>query len=629
MPAEWKYSQSFSVGQTGLVKVAIPLSTLTSCRPGWPDLRLIEAASNQVPFVIERNAPPVPFSESASFFQSRIENETTVVRFATERQNAPEAVDLETPEPQFLKAVLFEASADGRLWQTIARGVPLFVRAGGQRQLRLPLPNGQWHHFRLTIDDRRSAPIPFTGARLYFASAVGVPSEPLPVEMLERTEEPGRTRVNLRLGGANLVLDSLTIETPEPLFSRAVLLAKPFFTAGEAHETTISSGLVYRLDSGTNRAAPKLSVANGLTVDSQQLSLVIENLDNPPLALVGLTARFRTVYLVFNVATLGVYSLLSGNPDCPVPRYDLAEMQGGLRGASILPVVPGPLTENPAYQRVDKLAMIDALGAPMDPALWHFRKLIPLASAGVHQVELDLDVLAHASQGFGDLRIVQQGLQIPYILDRTPILRSVTPTVTLADEPKRSNVSRWKLAMTNVGPWFSSLTATSSTPYFRREVRVTAARIDQFGNSYQDTLGSVMWTRLPEDKSALLRLSLSPTTVTNAVFLEIENGDNPPLKLDDIRMWWQTSRLVFKTKPSESLALYYGNPEVNPPRYDLDLLGPRLIAADKTSPRLSAEEILKPIAKSEAFNPAGWPFWSVLGLVVVALLVVISRLLPR
>ena len=201
LPAEWRYSQSFSLGQTGLVKIAVPLPTLTTCRPGWPDLRLFDSASNQVPFVIERTVLPAPFNEPASAFQSRIENESTVLRFGTERQSAPESVDLETPETQFLKAVLFEASADGRVWQTIARGVPLFNRAGVQRQLSLPLPPGPWRQFRVTIDDRRSPPIPFTGAHLHFASAAVMATEVLPVEIMDRTEEPSRTRMNLRLGG--------------------------------------------------------------------------------------------------------------------------------------------------------------------------------------------------------------------------------------------------------------------------------------------------------------------------------------------------------------------------------------------------------------------------------------------
>lgn len=629
LPAEWKYSQSFTLGQTGLVKIAVPLDTLTSSRVGWPDLRVTDSTGNTIPFAFERPSQALSFQEPASTFQSRIENEATIIRISTIRTETPIALELETAETEFIKAALLEASADGRTWQLIARGVPLFLRATGQRQLRMPLPAGKWNQFRVTIDDRRSNPIPFTGARLHFGPSEKVASEPLSVGITERIEEPGRTRLKLRLGGSNLTLDSITFDTPEPIFSRAVSITKMRVVGDEARETIVASDVVYSLGQGNTNVNPKRFVARGLSLDSQELSLIIDNLDNSPLGLDGITARYRTVFLVFNAPVSGTYDLLSGNPDCVAPTYDLAHLEKSFQTIPLVQTQPGGLKQNPAYQRANRFAMIDPIGAPLDTDPWLYRKTIPVSNEEVHQVELDLDVMSHSKRGLEDLRLMQEGRQIPYILDRTTIMRSLVPSIVAAQDPKRPKVSRWKLSFPHPDVWYSSLTVTSSTPYFRREVRVVASRKDAYGNPSQETLGSTVWARLPEDTSTLFTLPLGSITETNIMFLEIENGDNPALELSSFRLWWSTSRLVFKPKAAVPLALYYGNPKVGSPRYDLDLLGSRLILADKTPTLLATEETLQPRSMFGALDSAGWIFWAVLALVVAGLLFVIARLVPK
>ncbi len=626
---EWKFSQSFTLGQTGLVKITVPLSTLAQCRSGRPDLRLLGPDGKQIPFATERPALTVPFKEVASTFLSRIENETTVLQFRTLRSETPEAVELETSEVDFLKAAVLEASDDGTSWQTVARGVPIFRRSSGQRQLRLPLPAGVWHHFRVTIDDHRTHPIPFTSAQLHFGSTAPIPAEPLPVDILEQLEEPGQTRLNLRFGSANLILESLILNTTDPLFSRAVSLTQTRWVAGEAQQIPLLNDVVYRSVASTTNTAQKLFLARGFSYETPLVSLIIENLDNPPLVLSGITARFCSVFVVFNSTQQGTYTFLSGNPDCPPPRYDLVQLESQLQFAKFIPTSPSALTENPDYRRVDNLSMVEPLGAPLDTAPWQFRKLIPISREGVYQLELDIDVLAHTSTRLGDLRLVQQGRQIPYILDRSPILRTIKPAVVPADDPKRPNVSRWQISLPRSGVLFSSLTSKSTTPFFRREVRLVATRRDSYGNFSQETIGSTTWARLPEDKPKNLSLTISSAPSTNTVFLEIENGDNPPMELSSVQLWWPTSRLVFKTTPTDSVALYYGNPKAETPRYDLEILGHRLLAADRTPAVLAPEETLKPSNAFGAFNSGGWFFWSVLALVVTGLFFVISRLLPK
>ena len=152
---------------------------------------------------------------------------TTVLTLETGLAQPLDGVTLETPASTFLKAVQIEGSADGKRWQTLARGQPIFRQPGGASQLRLAVPAGAWPWLRLTVDDQRSQPIPFTGARVHAAAVEPVPAEALPVTIAGRHENPGETRLTLNLGAANLDLAAIEIDTPEPLFTRPVTLAVP------------------------------------------------------------------------------------------------------------------------------------------------------------------------------------------------------------------------------------------------------------------------------------------------------------------------------------------------------------------------------------------------------------------
>ena len=78
-------------------------------------------------------------------------------------------VTLETPANDFIKAVRVESSDDGNRWQIIAQGQPIFRQPYGASHLEISFPAGVSKWLRLTVDDQRSQPIPFTGALVHAA----------------------------------------------------------------------------------------------------------------------------------------------------------------------------------------------------------------------------------------------------------------------------------------------------------------------------------------------------------------------------------------------------------------------------------------------------------------------------
>jgi hypothetical protein len=166
---------------------------------------------------------------------------------------------------------------------------------------------------------------------------------------------------------------------------------------------------------------------------------------------------------------------------------------------------------------------------------------------------------------------------------------------------------------------------------FDRSLSLYEELADERGDKYRHGLGGGSWEQMPERKSKEFSLTLDSAPQSDTLFLETENGDNPPIALEKFAAFYPATRLLFKAKPDDELFLYYGNPRVAPPRYDLSLVANQLLAADKKVASLSSEQQLKKSSwrENEAPGKGGIVFWGILAVVVVVLLIIISRLLPK
>jgi hypothetical protein len=379
-------------------------------------------------------------------------------------------------------------------------------------------------------------------------------------------------------------------------------------------------------------SAERVDVPVEWTVPGRELVVLIDNGDSQPLKIDSVRATRRPVYAVFLASQAGTYRLLTGNPRCGAPRYDLAGLNARFKNAAVSPIHLTPIANNPAYAPAEPLPEIQDLGVALDVAEWSRRKRVEIARAGVQQVELDLDVLAEADPTFHDLRLVRDGKQRPYILERTSIQRKLSLEANAANDPKRPAVSRWQIKLAKARLPLTRLTCTTPTALFRRQVRLFERPTDQRGESYERPLGQATWVRTPSAGNVLLSLTFDASPVTDTLLLETDNGDNPPVELRNFAVFYTATRLLFKALAEPVTFLYYGNPSAGLPQYDLDLIAPRLLAEEKTAGALAAEEQLKKSAVGELFQLSSTKsvvFWIALVLVVVVLLVVIARLLPK
>lgn len=630
LPSDWQHEQSFDIAAPGLVKFSLPVETLDAARPGLEDLRLYDDAGNEAPFFIERPTPPSKAIQPAKSFQVALNDNTTVITLETGLTQPLAGVTLESPAENFIKAVRVESSVDGQSWRPLAQGQPIFRQSYGASQLHIAFLPGVSKWLRLTVDDQRSPPVPFTGARVHAATAEATAMELQPASIIERNENPGATRLTLNLGAANLNLAAVQIQTDEPLFTRLVTLAVPVVAEDAVREQTIGQGCVYRVAIEGQKKSENLSVPLENQIPARELFLVINNGDSPPLAITGVRVERRPVNLVFLARAAGNYHLLTGNRHCAAPRYDLVALGADLKNVAVAPVKISPLVNNPNFQAPEALGGVELGGTALDVVDWKFRKPVKISS-GVQQVELDLGVLAHAQPGFADLRVLHGSNQVPYLVQRTSISRALTPLVTLTNDAKRPKLSRWLIKLPQAGLPLTRLSCTTRSPLFQRDVTVYEELTDERGDKYRRNLGGAAWTQTPDRKSREFALTLDGRLQSDTLFLETENGDNRAIELEKFAVFYPATRLLFKAKADDELFLYYGNPRASAPSYDLNLVAGQLLAADKATATLAAEEHLKKTSWAENQTPGqgGVLFWGILAVVVVALLVIIARLLPK
>jgi len=628
-PNQWRFRQTIEVPASGLVQVNLPAETVNIARPDLSDLRIFDANEKEVPFLIDQ---PVPRAESTvppKDFHAEIISTETRLLIATGTDLTIAGITLETPAgASFIKSVRVEGSSDQKNWRTLTSGDPVFSMSNGAAKPRVQFPEGTWQFLRVVLDDSRTLPVAWTGARLIIAGSPA-PTEPVSATIKSRDENPGMTRLGLDLGAANLRIASIRIGASEPVFTRAVTVAAPELSEEKLHEQTLSSGVLYRVDLN-GKIEARLDVPIEKQIYGRDLVLLIDNGDSPPLLISEVRADRRMTRLLFFAPAAGSYSLLSGNSQCDPPRYDLSQLGDQLRRAVATEGRVSRPVLNPGYDAAANLPQGFITGAKIEIAPWKFRKPVQVAKAGAQQLELDPDVLARAMPDLGDLRVVSENVQLPYLIERTSISRTVNLTATHANDRERPTISRWQLKLPQAGIPITRITCISDSSLFERTFRIWEELTDERGNKYPGDLAQPTWRRVPNQPARQLAASFERPPRSDTILIETENGDNPPIELHEFRGYYPATRVIFASPGSQPIALYYGNDEAATPRYDAKLIAAPLLRSDRMAAGLGPQEILKSEQVTETLRgSARYIFWGVLGIVVAALLVLISRLLPK
>lgn len=617
--AAWKHLQKLPVTQNGLHRVELDPALLDASATALGDLRLVNPAGEERPFVILTPQQPQRHSEAAAGFTQRLEGTVSRFDFQASGGKMLNAVSFRVAGYDFIKAATLEGSLDGMNWQPLAENT-LLCRQTGFEKTTLRFAEAAWRHFRLTLDDQRSKPIVIEGATLH-GGRDEAPSVAQAATILSREEQNGSTHLRIGLGAANLPLATLRLKTSESVFQRQ----------SRAEGIT---GYFFRLQH-EGRSVEDVELKLNRSHGSRELDLVIENGDNPPLKIEGVEVTRHVLPLVFQADMAGEWRLFAGNPQASAPSYDLAKMADELRRAPSTLVKAGAVEANPAFRAEAALPATGEAGeVRLDTRGWQWRREITRSEKGlrIFRVVLDDHALTHASASSSDLRVIAgDGVLVRHLMQRNGGTTLATADFQPHPDEKRPKTSRWRFKLPLAGLPVKALRLKTSSTLFERSLTAYEMEEDRStGRMVPRQLGNVFWKSTPDAAQPEIRLELTQRPRGDEILIETDNGDNPALQLSSAQWEKPVVSLLFEANGgARPLHLLYGNPNAVAPQYDIQLVQSRFEKAAHVATQLGDVQVLEAV-KPQAESHSGSPWlWAALVLVVGGLLWVVAKLLPK
>jgi len=411
-----------------------------------------------------------------------------------------------------------------------------------------------------------------------------------------------------------------------------VTVTEPRLAAWQAAPVTIGQGFLVRDQSGkTIRVAIQQPL-------QAELDIVVEDGDNPPLDLRGVSAEFAELPWIY-VDAPGPLVARYGDVNLQRPSYDLEAARGTIRidglpeahwEASSIRTQPAPAPQ------IDVAALT---GGPLDVSSFRYAREIAGGTSELVGLPLDAAVLAHSAgpmREFADVRIVDgSGRQVPRLTERRPEplvlpLRIETTAPSAVELQPRAGLQRsyYRVALPYAVLPEARLVMATTAPVFQRHVTIGFERPADRGHRdpWFMAVESVEWSRTQDAPNTLtLPLSVVAPDATQLTIV-VDEGDNSALPITSVQLLLPSYRLRF-VRPASAARLVYGSASIDTPRYDLALLAPSVLGAAVADVSMSPEAETKAAVEAQLISPR--MFWVVLAVAVVALLGVLVALLRK
>ncbi len=332
-------------------------------------MRIFDAAGKEVPCLVERDTESRTRSvrrPCASTVVSLHEQDgglEVTVRL-DDRAPAAGGLSIVTPLTDFERRVRVSGSNDGQQWTPLVGKGLLFDYSRymdiSNHEIRLPKNDfrqfkvsiaditnveqsplyeltRKWRHGReveeieKTVRQRR----PFRMDRLEFwgegseTLSEGDRQTAYPVVKFEVPEDAAEKTTTIEVATRREPLVELILATSSRNFSRQAVVQAPVKRGIRTEWVEVGRGEVSLLDFG-GYYRQRLGIAFPQRREAQY-RIVIQNEDNPPLAITGVAARGNVYRVVFLAAAKESYRLCYGSEEADPPRYDVAAVLAPLR----------------------------------------------------------------------------------------------------------------------------------------------------------------------------------------------------------------------------------------------------------------------------------------------------------
>ena len=329
-----------------------------SAGPDLRDLRVLRGENDDIGYVVyapKQAEPRVEKSQARAFNIAKRGTEASELTLDLgENPPVTNRIHVQTPARNFGCAVTVEGSDDNQAWRTIRKDAAIFDFGGDiQKQFTtVTIPDTRMRYLRVVVAAPPNAgPIDLVGADVLQEQLPEKPDLPLlvsrPAASRSESQQARETHVTLDLGARHLPVQTVTVSTPQENFSRTVRIE---VSDDNEHWQFAGGGTFFRFK--TDRYREERLTVPFPEAFGRHVRLKIENGDDTPLTIAGVTVqgRPRYVYFPFEAGEAGKqYRLFYGNPDARTPHYDYAAVFAKVDRRAAVETRLGEPRQNPRF----------------------------------------------------------------------------------------------------------------------------------------------------------------------------------------------------------------------------------------------------------------------------------------
>jgi hypothetical protein len=336
----------------------------------------------------------------------------------------------------------------------------------------------------------------------------------------------------------------------------------------------------------------------------------------------------RSMGITVNLPRMIFYADKAGDYRCQTGLGNMVAVQvtPGDKERKVSAVVAfSAAQENPQWQPESLLAKYAVAGGPFDGKGFRWQSRLKVAEAGYYRLVLNRE--ASLRQDFGTIRIVKDGMQIPYF----PGL-SEEQVIDLAATPeydKTKNRTSWTVELPDRSTDLRELIAETAG-IFDRTVQFEAPLQGRAG---WQTWKMMRWQNATQTPSVLRVSLVGLARDVDKLRITMEHGDNRPIELGKLQASYGAPALLFLASAPGEYALYGGNDTIGAAKYDLTLVQAHLADVLPKTVEMGKVESASSAGFKNAFlgvfEDKSWGLYAVLGGVTLILMIVIARLFPK
>jgi hypothetical protein len=370
-----------------------------------------------------------------------------------------------------------------------------------------------------------------------------------------------------------------------------------------------------------------------------QLDLVVEDGDNPPLELLGVTAVFAELPWIYFQSAAGTIAAGYGDVRLDAPSYDLEAARDDIARATVARASWGDARAIVEAGEAPPLPLPDT-GSSLESENFRYARAVPAGPGGLITIPLDAAVLAHSGalrNNFSDVRVLDRGgRQVPYLLERRDEPIALDVRIERRDLPTAVIEGSRRLTAYVIHLPYQVLPSARVALYTRSRVfqrtvtlGMLIAPTERRREHSFTPLATTNWIHADQDTAAPALVMNVPERRGGELWLTVDEGDNQPLPIERATLLLPSYAVRLFRPPDLPMRLLYGRNDLGAPRFDLALLAPQVLGNVATEVYAGPEEPAAATASSIATLVSPPVFWASLGVAVVVLLGLIVRLVRR